>query len=49
MSFTEIQSVSSKYDKLNSVDELKPYLIPYRKVTRVKDIHTLLINIHQLL
>src|SRR5690625_1645341 len=26
------------YDKLSTVDELKPYLIPYRQVTRVKDI-----------
>lgn len=26
------------YDKLSSVDELKPYIIPYQEVTRVKDI-----------
>lgn len=26
------------YDKLSSVEELNPYLIPYQKVTRVKDI-----------
>ncbi|GAA4072371.1 YheC/YheD family protein [Amphibacillus indicireducens] len=26
------------YDKLATVDELQPYLIPYRKVVRVKDI-----------